>query len=175
MLCPPELRKYRIGRVGLEPTTFLPSQFYRLLASPICIPAVNGTGRDRNCGAWSFNPSLYHLSYRPIISGNLPDDQIIHFNIPQICQDDKIVQCWHCLSVLPLAYRSCRYPAGFLYLSDRHSGSFPYLFYLFSSLLHINRHHLKILQQKYRLPWRKQTVGRFPRRYYPDISVLFFS
>ena len=124
------------------------SQFYRLLASPICIPAVNGTGRDRTCGAWSFNPSLYHLSYRPIISGNLPDDQIIHLNIPQICQDDKIVQCWHCLSVLPLAHRSSRYPAGFLYLSDRHSGFFPYLFYLFSSLLHINRHHLKILPKK---------------------------
>ena len=139
------------------------------------ITAVNGTGRDRTCGAWSFNPSLYHLSYRPIISGNLPDDQIIHLNIPQICQDDKIVQCRHCLSVLPLAHRSSRYPAGFLYLSDRHSGSFPYLFYLFSSLLHINRHHLKILQKKYRLPWRKQTAGRFPRRYYPDISVLFFS
>ena len=29
--------------------------------------------------------------------------------------------------------------------------------------------------KKYRLPWRKQTAGRFPRRYYPDISVLFFS
>ena len=39
-------------------------------------------GQTRTDGLEITSLSLYHLSYRPIISGNLPDDQIIHLNIP---------------------------------------------------------------------------------------------
>lgn len=107
----------------------------------ICIPTENGTDRDRTCGAWSFSPSLYHLSYRPFTSGNLSYDQVIHLYIPNVRQDDKIIQCWHCLSILPFTDCGGRYPTGILNLFYRHSRSFPYIFYLFSRLIHIDRNH----------------------------------
>lgn len=72
-----------VGRVRLELTMFtIWSRIYSPLASAICIPADNGTDRNRTCNTQIFSLPLYHLSYRPVLLRNLFYDQIIHSNIP---------------------------------------------------------------------------------------------
>ena len=53
-----------MGQVGIGPTVFPMSRFYRPLQSPLCVLThIGGTGWDRTSDTLSFNQVLYQLSY----------------------------------------------------------------------------------------------------------------
>lgn len=53
-----------VGQVGIGPTVFPMSRFYRPLQSPLCVLThIGGTGWDRTSDTLSFNQVLYQLSY----------------------------------------------------------------------------------------------------------------
>ena len=54
-----------MGQVGIGPTVFPMSRFYRPLQSPLCVLThIGGTGWNRTSDTLSFNQVLYQLSYK---------------------------------------------------------------------------------------------------------------